>query len=253
MKPQFDHEKLEAYRRALEFVGWGTETIVHTGSKIAAIDHFDRAMLGIPTNIVTGNSRDSLPDRIRFFDAAYGSMLECAACLDVLAVRSRICPETVEEGKRQLSSMVGLIIGLRRVQGDQVSEPRAVYSLNNERGGKVWFDHERLDVYSCALDFVAWAVHADDTIHVPKRFSHDLDRDSTGIPLNIAEGNGKFPGKDRCRFLGYAETHALQAAKDIDLLVATKRVRSESMVGGKGLLVRIVSMVRGMKRKLADS
>ena len=50
------------------------------------------------------------------------------------------------------------------------------------------FDHEKLTVYQDAIKFVAWA---DDLLaDVPKGIAvhNQLDRASTSIPLNIAEG-----------------------------------------------------------------
>ena len=63
------------------------------------------------------------------------------------------------------------------------------------------FDHERLDVYSLALDLL---VLADDTIeHLPRGRSHladQLGRAATSIVLNIAEGAGKFSKPDKRRY-----------------------------------------------------
>ena len=62
------------------------------------------------------------------------------------------------------------------------------------------FDHEKLTVYQHSIKFVAWATDLLES--VPKSISaHDqLDRASTSVPLNIAEGNGKSTPKDRCKF-----------------------------------------------------
>ena len=62
------------------------------------------------------------------------------------------------------------------------------------------FDHEKLNVYNSAVTFVAWAT--DLLAAVPKSLAvhNQLDRASTSIPLNIAEGNGKYTAADRCRF-----------------------------------------------------
>ncbi len=53
-----------------------------------------------------------------------------------------------------------------------------------------------------------------------------LDRASTSIPLNIAEGNGKFTGADRCRFFDIARGSALECAASLDVLRSKGR-RSE--------------------------
>jgi four helix bundle protein len=54
------------------------------------------------------------------------------------------------------------------------------------------FDHEKLSVYQESIRFVIWA---DDLLQsLPKSLAvhNQLDRAATSIPLNIAEGNGKF-------------------------------------------------------------
>jgi four helix bundle protein len=73
-----------------------------------------------------------------------------------------------------------------------------------------------------------------------------LDRASTSIPLNIAEGNGKYTAPDRCRFFDIARGSALECAACLDLLVAKKRLAQAEP--GKEILVRIVSMLVGLIR-----
>lgn len=51
-----------------------------------------------------------------------------------------------------------------------------------------------------------------------------LDRASTSIPLNIAEGNGKFTSADRCRFFDNARGSALESAACLDVMIAKQFV-----------------------------
>ena len=62
---------------------------------------------------------------------------------------------------------------------------------------KSQFDHEKLDVYQDAIGFVTWVNELLEGI--PKGFAvySQLDRASTSIPLNIAEGNGKYTSTGR--------------------------------------------------------
>lgn len=109
------------------------------------------------------------------------------------------------------------------------------------------FDHEKLNVYQAAIRFVAWA---DDLLNdVPKTIAahNQLDRASTSIPLNIAEGNGKHTGPDRCRFFDIARGSALECAACLDVLVAKKRIDAGAQ-SGKQVLIEIVSMIVGLIR-----
>ena len=77
-----------------------------------------------------------------------------------------------------------------------------------------------------------------------------LDRASTSIPLNIAEGNGKYTAPDRCRYFDIARGSALECAACLDVLVAKKRLAQADQ--GKEILVRIVSMLVGLVRSTSD-
>ena len=67
-----------------------------------------------------------------------------------------------------------------------------------------WFGHEKLEVYREAVAFVAWLSAVLEEAERVGEVKDQLDRASTSIPLNIAEGNGKYASKDRCRFFDIA-------------------------------------------------
>ena len=64
------------------------------------------------------------------------------------------------------------------------------------------FHHERLEVYQVAISFVAWAdqLRAGGDLGGP--MANQLERAAASIPLNIAEGNGRYSRRDRARFAG---------------------------------------------------
>jgi len=108
------------------------------------------------------------------------------------------------------------------------------------------FDHEKLRVYQEAIQFVAWA---DECLKVlPKNLAvhGQLDRAATSIPLNIAEGNGKYTAPDRCRFFDIARGSALECAACLDVLAAKNQTMPTAQ--GKEILARIVSMLTGLIR-----
>jgi len=108
------------------------------------------------------------------------------------------------------------------------------------------FDHEKLTVYQDTLAFIRWLEPLQSAI--PSRVSakDQIDRASTSIPLNIAEGNGKYTSKDRCRFFDIARGSALECAACLDVLVAKGILTEEQAARGKDMLREIVSMLVGL-------
>src|SRR5438874_8334142 len=116
---------------------------------------------------------------------------------------------------------------------------------------KTYFDHEKLDVYREAILFCGWVGEVLATITARAAVKDQLDRASTNIPLNIAEGNGKFSTADRARFLEIARGSALECAACLDVLVARKLSTLERTVPAKEQLVRIVNMLMGMLKRFS--
>ena len=69
---------------------------------------------------------------------------------------------------------------------------------------------------------------------------------SISIPLNIAEGAGKVGGDDSARFYGIARGSAMEGGAILDACRVLKLIDEELAEEGKGLLVRIVSMLSKM-------
>ncbi len=116
-------------------------------------------------------------------------------------------------------------------------------------GDDCWFDHERLEVYREAITFVAWLSGLlEETVRVGD-VRDQLDRASTSIPLNIAEGNGEYALKDRCRFFDIAHGSALECAAGLDILVAKAKLTPEQIRPGKERLQRIVRMLMGLIKR----
>ena len=112
------------------------------------------------------------------------------------------------------------------------------------------FDHEKLQVYQEAMRFVSWIHGMLETLPKTLAVHAQLDRAATSIPLNIAEGNGKYTAPDRCRFFDIARGSALECSACVDVLVAKKQIQSAD--AGKEILVRIVSMLVGLIRSNSD-
>jgi len=137
MPAQFDHERLRAYQEALRFVAWADPVIERLAPKLAAKDQLERASTSIVLNLAEGNGKRSYPDRCRYFDMARGSIVECAACLDVLALRNKISPEEAQAGKEILLGVVAMVAGLIARFSGEVREEQSPYGeVSTGAGGE---------------------------------------------------------------------------------------------------------------------
>ncbi len=113
------------------------------------------------------------------------------------------------------------------------------------------FDHEKLEVYQSAIAFCAWAGELIEQL--PRIAARDqLDRASTSIPLNIAEGNAKFSAADRSRFFEIARGSAVECASCLDVLVARRATDSASARAAKEQLAGIVRMLVGLLKRFSE-
>ena len=126
-KIYFDHEKLRVYQQALHFVAFADSILETLPAKLAARDQLDRASTSIVLNIAEGNGKRSHPDRCRYLDIARGSALECAACLDVLAVKRHLEAAKVADGKEILVGIVSMLVGLLGTFGGMLQEEPSEY------------------------------------------------------------------------------------------------------------------------------
>jgi four helix bundle protein len=117
----------------------------------------------------------------------------------------------------------------------------------------VAFDHEKLDVYRLALDFL---VMAEEVIeHLPRGRGHlqdQLTRSSTSIVLNIAEGAGKFSGPDKRRYYLSANGSATESAAIFDVLLRLRLVDQDVHSRAKALLDRVAAMLVGLSKRQAE-
>lgn len=108
-------------------------------------------------------------------------------------------------------------------------------------------DHERLDVYQAAVQFLARTHRV--LARLPRghaKLADQLQRASLSISVNIAEGTGKRSPKDRARFYEYSRGSAMECGALFDALRAMDLVDEPTHAEAKELLVRIVSMLSKM-------
>ena len=118
---------------------------------------------------------------------------------------------------------------------------------------KTYFDHEKPNVYQVALEFNYWVGGLLASVEAKAAAKDQLDRAATSIPLNLAEGNGKFSRRDRARFFDIARGSALEAAASLDVLVSRKVITQAQVVPAKEQLVQIVNMLMGLLKGLGYS
>jgi four helix bundle protein len=113
------------------------------------------------------------------------------------------------------------------------------------------FSHEKLKVYQKSLEFIEFT----NKVFPEKNFisaHYQIDKASTSIPLNIAEGTGKYSNKDKCHYYDIARGSALECAACLDVLIKRKRITKEINEEGKSIIFEVVSMLIGLIRSSSD-
>jgi four helix bundle protein len=105
-----------------------------------------------------------------------------------------------------------------------------------------------LDVYQVALRVIAWL----DPILTKSSCSTDLraklDKSTTAIVLNVAEGNGRFTGADQSNFYETAYKATIQSAALLDLVGGIGIETVIPVEEGRELLRRVAAMLTGLSK-----
>ncbi len=105
-------------------------------------------------------------------------------------------------------------------------------------------DHERLDVYRLALDFVVLANGIIEAL--PRGRSHLADqftRASMSVVLNVSEGAGKLSMPDKRRYYLTARGSATESAALLDIGLRLGLVDAATHKAGRDMVLRLVSML----------
>jgi four helix bundle protein len=113
---------------------------------------------------------------------------------------------------------------------------------------KIFFDHEKLEVYRKALAFAQWTEVILERIPKSAAVHNQLDRARTSIVLNIPEGNGRFTPADRCKFFDIARGSGLESAGCLDLIFIKKLISEPELEEGKTKLKDVISLLVGLIR-----
>lgn len=122
----------------------------------------------------------------------------------------------------------------------------------SENKKEYYFDHEKLHVYQKALTFIQFSHRILSRIQYKLEIKDQLDRASISILLNIAEGNGKFSSKDRCRFFDISMGSTLESSACFDILYVKNLINDDEKKTGKEMLNEIVAMLIGLIKSNSD-
>ena len=105
-------------------------------------------------------------------------------------------------------------------------------------------DHERLDVYGVAVEFLARAYRLSrDLPRGQGELSDQLLRAAVSIVLNIAEGAGESAIKEKARFFRMAKRSANECAAVLDIAARLGFLGDDERRSNRLLLVRTVEML----------
>ena len=117
------------------------------------------------------------------------------------------------------------------------------------------FDHEKLDVYQTAVEWVALAQDIVDGMlshkgHGP--LADQLQRAASSITLNVAEGAGEFSRTEKARFYRIAKRSAMECAAIIHMSLRLGLIDEDTCEESHELLDRVSAMLTKMPRKRAE-
>jgi four helix bundle protein len=108
---------------------------------------------------------------------------------------------------------------------------------------------QKLDVYRCAIEFVAVAVQV--ASQIPRghgELRDQLRRAALSVPLNIAEAAGRSSEADAARHYAIARGSAMECAAVLDVVRALGSLQESQHRQAIELLARVVAMLTKLCR-----
>ncbi len=206
--------------------------------------HLDDAANSILMNLARAVLKSYSDRGIYLLECSLGSVLECAACMDIGRIKDLMEPPMVHEGKRKLQEVARLTVGLRKSWSNRQAEPEGDYAL----GDSIYFSHENLHVYQRSLElYEELQHHICSVCGMRDKYIHQLDATATSLVLNIAEGNGRFSKRDQSKFLDLAEEAGTKMSTYLDLMEV---LASAGVNQADSLLLEVMAMLNGMKESV---
>jgi len=117
--------------------------------------------------------------------------------------------------------------------------------------GAAEFGQDRLAVYKSSLEFIQLVEEFLDGVPVGRRHLLDqLDRASSSIVLNIAEGAGEFSPPEKARFYRMARRSATECVAILDIFQIRGHSDTALLSAGRQNLWEIVAMLTSMINKM---
>ena len=178
-------------------------------------------------------------------ECSLGSVLECAACLDVAFLRHLVDSPAIHTAKEVLQQIARMEVGLRASWDRCVREQSEAYATDSDG----YFLHESLDVYQRSLQVHESLDATWQGDQVRARYARRVDELTTSLTVNIAEGNGRFSKVDHSKFLGIAEDAGTKLAAYLDLLAPASLIDVDRV---KSYLREVMAMLSGLRGYLEE-
>jgi four helix bundle protein len=236
----FPHEKLEVYAHALSFAKMAAALIDSWPAVMAVCDQLDRATESIVTNLAKAARLRATENGIYCLECSLGSVLECAACLDVAYRRHLVTSPPLQDAKQLLQRIARMEVGLRHSWTKCVKEESEPYSTDANH----YFLHESLVVYQRSLQVHDALDGLWEAEHKRCRCARRVDELSTSLTINIVEGNGRFSKLDHSKFVSIAADAGTKLAAYLDLVEAASLMEGDA---AKSHLREVMAMLGGLR------
>lgn len=236
----FPHESLDVYGETLTFSGLADGLLSEWASSWAVHDQLDRAAESTVVNLVKAARLRATEQGIYNIECSLGSVLECAACLDVAWTRHLVDKAQVQSAKELLQRIAKMEVGLRSSWESGIREGPEPY--HTEQDGS--FLHETLHVYQRSLQVHAALDSLWNAERMGNRYAKRIDALTTSLTINIAEGNGRFSKVDHSKFLGIAEEAGTKLSAYLDLIAGLPQQQIDT---AKSYLREVMAMLSGLR------
>ena len=121
----FNYKKLVAYQRAKALVKmvYGLIRKFPKEEQYALCDQLRRAVVSVTSNIAEGTNRSTYPDKVRFLEMSYGSLMEVHSQMDVACDLGYISSEELSQIEELVLSIAKPLSGLRSKFQTEVHKP----------------------------------------------------------------------------------------------------------------------------------